>query len=115
LELVEGPNLEKDDKENVTINIEMMETIHDDIMESIFQEINVNNDISSMVEMVRNAKIEVAKNTCPPLSLTKGMIFHKVTCIDSMAFMITNENIQKDVIVKKILGRTFLRTRLRKR
>jgi hypothetical protein len=44
LELVEGPNLEKDDKENVTIN---------------------------MVEVVRNAKIEVAKNTCPPLSLIK--------------------------------------------
>jgi hypothetical protein len=25
-----------------------------------------------MVEMVRNAKIELAKNTCPSLSLTKG-------------------------------------------
>jgi hypothetical protein len=72
LELVEGPNLEKDDKENVTINIEMTETIHDDVMESIFQETNVNNDISSMVEVVRNAKVEVDKNTCPPLSLTKG-------------------------------------------
>jgi len=61
------PDLEKDDKENVTINIEMMETIPDDVMESIFQEKNVNNDISSMVEVVRYAKIEVAKNTCPPL------------------------------------------------
>jgi hypothetical protein len=45
----------------------MMETIPDDVMESIFQEKNVNNDISSMVEVVRYAKIEVAKNTCPPL------------------------------------------------
>ncbi len=71
LELVEGLDLEKDDKENVTINIEMMETIHDDVMESIFQETNVNNDICSMVEVVRNAKIEVVKNTCPHLSLTK--------------------------------------------
>jgi hypothetical protein len=72
LEFVEGPYLEKDNKENVTINIEMMETIHDDIMESIFQETNVNNDIFSMVEVVRNAKIEVVKYTCPPLNLTKG-------------------------------------------
>jgi hypothetical protein len=36
LKLVEGPNLEKDDKENITTNIEMMETIHDDIMTQIW-------------------------------------------------------------------------------